>query len=64
MVAEHGPEPREELGLRHRPRRLRLRDALPLRPVEGQVHPVARHRGKVGLGDDLRDDDPQGRHVE
>ena len=35
VVAEQRPEPGEELGLRHRARRLRLRDAVPLRPAEG-----------------------------
>ena len=64
VVAEHRPESREELGLRDRPRRLRLRDAVPLRPAEGQVHPVARHRREVDVADDVRDDDPPGRQVE
>ena len=43
---------------------LRLRDAVPLRPAQGQVHPVARDERQVDVEDDLRDDDPQGREVE
>ena len=35
VVAEQRPQPREELGLRDGARRLRLRDAVPLRPARG-----------------------------
>ena len=54
VVAEHRPEPREELGLRDGARRVRVRDAVPLRPAQGQVHPVARHEREVDVEDDVR----------
>ena len=59
VVAEQRPQPGQELGLRDRARRLRLRDAVPLRPAQGQVHPVARHERASGRSKiDVRDDDP------
>ena len=60
VVAEQRPQSREELGLLHGLRRPRLRDAVPLRPAEGQVHPVARDGRQVEDEDDVRHDDPKG----
>ncbi len=44
-------------------RRAPVRDAVPVRPAEGQVHPVARDRRQVGR-QDVRPAHPAGREVE
>ena len=46
VVAEQRPQPRQELGLRHRARRIRVRDAVPLRPAR----PTSSSRGSPPAG--------------
>ena len=56
-------QPAAQQRQRDRHGRAALRDALPLRPAQGQVHPVARDRRQVGR-QDLRPPSPPGREVE